>query len=69
MMNELFKEPIGLGVVVVYMDDILIFTEMVEEHCRVVRHVLEILAENNLFLKPEKCQQLGTCGRKLLQYK
>ena len=36
------------------MDNILIFTETFEEHHRVVRHVLEILVENNLFLKPEK---------------
>ena len=54
-MNELFKELIDQGVVIVYMDDILIFTETLEEHRRVVRRVLEILAENNLFLKPEKC--------------
>src|ERR1700754_3694151 len=55
MMNELFKELIDQHVVVVYMDDILIFTATLEEHRRVVRRVLEILAENNLFLKPEKC--------------
>jgi len=55
MMNELFKELIDQQVVVVYMDDILIFTATLEEHRRVVRRVLEILAENNLFLKPEKC--------------
>ena len=55
MMNEIFKGLIDEGVVVVYMDDILIFTATLEEHRRVVRRVLEILAENNLFLKPEKC--------------
>jgi hypothetical protein len=37
------------------MDDILIFTATLEEHRRVVCRVLEILAENNLFLKLEKC--------------
>ena len=55
MMNALFKELIDEGVVVVYMDDILVFTATLEEHRRVVRRVLEILSENNLFLKPEKC--------------
>ena len=55
MMNELFKELIDQGVMVVYMDDILISTETFEDHCRVVGCVLEILAENNLFLKPVKC--------------
>jgi hypothetical protein len=37
------------------MDNILIFTETLEEHHRVVHCVLEILAENNLSLNPEKC--------------
>jgi len=55
MMNELFKELVDEGAVVVYIDDILIFTATLEEHRRVVRRVLEVLAENNLFLKPEKC--------------
>src|ERR1700748_2984185 len=55
MMNELFKELIDQGVVGVYMDDILVFTETLEEHRSVLWHVLEILADNNLFLKPEKC--------------
>ena len=33
MMNDLFKGLIDEGVVVVFMDDILIFTESLEEHC------------------------------------
>jgi len=55
MMNDIFKQLIDEGVVVVYMDDILTFTETLEEHRRVVQCVLEILKQNNLFLKPEKC--------------
>ena len=68
MMNELFKELIDQHVVVVYMDDILIFTTTLEEHRRVMCRVLEILAENNLFLKLEKCVfkalevVFGVCG-------
>ena len=54
-MNDIFKELIDEGVVVVFMDDILIFTESLEEHCKIVQRVLEILRTNNLFLKPEKC--------------
>ena len=61
MMNDIFKELIDEGVVVVYMDDILIFTESLEEHRKIVQRVLEILRRNNLYLKPEKClfKQLG----------
>jgi len=41
---------------VVYLDDILIFTETLEEHWRVTWRVMELLQKNNLFLKPEKCE-------------
>jgi len=40
--------------VVVYLDDILIFTKMEEEHTQVVRWMLQVLKENKLFLHPEK---------------
>ena len=43
------------GVVVVYMDDILIFTESLEQHHETVQNALEILCTNHLYLKPEKC--------------
>ena len=44
------------GVVVVYLDDILIFTETIEQHCEVTQRVLKLLEENKLFLKPDKCE-------------
>ncbi len=56
MMNELFRELITEGKVVVYIDDILIFTETMEEQIEVVRRVLQILRDNHLYLKPEKCK-------------
>ena len=55
MMNDLFWQLIEEGVVAVYMDDILIFTRTLEEHRRVVSQVLQILKDNKLYLKPEKC--------------
>jgi len=39
---------------VMYLDNILIFTRMVEEYAQAVQKVLEILAEHKLFLHPEK---------------
>lgn len=38
-----------------YMDDILIFTESLKEHRQVMRKVLQILRDNHLYLKAEKC--------------
>ena len=40
----------------VYLDDILIFTETLEQHREVTRRVLKLLEENQLFLKPDKCE-------------
>ena len=54
MMNDIFRTIIAEGIVVVYLDDILIFMKMEEEHERAVWRVLEILAEHKLFLCPEK---------------
>jgi len=56
MMDDIFDGLIMEGVVVVCLDDILIFTETLEEHWRVTRRVMELLWKNNLFLKPEKCE-------------
>ena len=56
MMNDIFRTLIAEGIVVVYLDDILIFTETEEEHEQVVRRVLEVLAEHKLFLRLEKCE-------------
>jgi len=36
MMNNIFRTLIAEGIVVVYLDDILIFTRMEEEHERAV---------------------------------
>ena len=55
MMNYLFWDLINWGVVVVYMDDILIYTKDMEEHNKVIEKVLTILKDNDLFMKPEKC--------------
>ena len=56
MMNNIFRTLIAEGIVVVYLDNILIFTRTEEEHERAVRRVLEVLAEHKLFLHPEKCE-------------
>jgi len=56
MMDNIFDDLIMEGVVVVYLDDILIFTETLEEHRRITWRVMELLRKNNLFLKPKKCK-------------
>jgi hypothetical protein len=50
-MNDLFHELISHGVVIVYMDNILIFTK----YQQITQEVLQILHDNHLYLKAEKC--------------
>ena len=54
MMDMLFCELIISGKIVIYMDDILIFTQTIEEHRSIVQQVLQILANNKLSLYPKK---------------
>ena len=55
MMNSIMRDLIDQEVVVVYIDDTLIFTKTKEEHDKIVEEVLRRLEENDLFLKLEKC--------------
>src|SRR5882672_4903000 len=56
MMNDIFQELINEGVVVIYMDDILILGgQTKEEHHAIVVWVLDILRRHRLYLKAEKC--------------
>jgi len=55
MMNDIFWDLISAGHVIVYMDDILIFTDDITTHRLITRQVLQILLDNNLSLKLEKC--------------
>ena len=56
MMDGIFEDLISEGVVVVYLDDILIFTKTLDEHWKVVCRVMELLQKHGLSLKQEKCE-------------
>ncbi len=56
MINNIFKDLIAEGSVIIYLDDILIMSKTKEEHRRLIRRVLEILKKNKLFLKAKKCE-------------
>ena len=54
-MNKILRDIINKGKVVVFVDDMLVETEMEEGHDEVVEEVLRRLEENDLYIKPEKC--------------
>ncbi|GKV49230.1 hypothetical protein SLEP1_g55993 [Rubroshorea leprosula] len=41
--------------VVVYLDDIVVYSETLEEHVQHLRQVFQVLRENELYVKQEKC--------------
>jgi RNase H-like domain found in reverse transcriptase len=56
-MDTIFREEVASGDVIIYMDNILIATTgSIIQHYNKVAQILKKLQDNNLFLKPEKCQ-------------
>ncbi|KAH9678962.1 Endonuclease [Citrus sinensis] len=55
--------------VVVYLDDIVVYSTTLEEHAQHLRQVLQVLRDNELFLKLEKCsftqQEVEFLGHKI----
>ena len=55
MMNEIIRDMIDLGVVI-YLDDILIYSENLQDHIALVKRVQERLEEHQLAIVPDKCE-------------
>jgi len=56
MMDHIFKDEIHHKWVIVYMDNILIFSKTKEDLKRITKIVLKKLCDNDLYLKPAKCE-------------
>jgi Reverse transcriptase (RNA-dependent DNA polymerase) len=56
MMDSIFSDMIEGCMVIVYMDDILIFANNQEDLWKHTKMVLQQLWEHDLFLKPNKCE-------------
>ena len=55
MMNKILRDMINEGKVAVFIDDVLVGTEIEEGHNKIVEEVLKRLEENDLNIKLEKC--------------
>ena len=54
-MNDLLRDLVVEEKVAVFIDNVMVVTEMKEGHDEIVEEVLKRLEENDLFVKPEKC--------------
>ncbi len=59
LMNKVLRQYIG-KFVQVYLDDVIIYLNNLNEHKRHIKAVLEKIREANLKLKPSKCQWFQT---------
>jgi hypothetical protein len=56
MMNKIFQDLVTEDVISVYLDDIVIFTNSLEEHRQITCLVLDHMHEHKIYLRPEKCE-------------
>jgi len=56
MMNEILWNLINTREIVSFINHVIVRTEKEEEHNEIVEEVVKRLAENNLYVKPEKCE-------------
>jgi len=49
MMNDIFQDLIAKEIIIVYLDNILIFTWILEDYYKVVYKILKVLAKHKLF--------------------
>ena len=56
MMNELLRDLINTGKVVVFIDNVIVRTDNEEGHDELVAEIVRRLEENNLYMKLEKCK-------------
>ena len=56
MMNELLRDLINIGKIAVFINDMIVETEIEEGHDELVAEVIRRLEENDLYVKLEKCK-------------
>ena len=58
MMNDIFKDELRHQkcYLIIYMDDLLIFAETIKELRKQTKEILQKMCNNDLYLKPEKCE-------------
>jgi len=55
MMNNMLRDLVVEEKVAMFIDNVMVVTEIEEEHDEIVEEVLRRLEENDLFVKPKQC--------------
>ena len=56
MIDDIFEDLIKEGIVIIYMDDMFLSAKTKEQLRENTKRVLQWLMENDLYLKPKKCE-------------
>ena len=56
IMNKILRNLINTGKIVSFIGDVIVGTKTEEEHDEIVEEMVRRLAENDLYVKPEKCK-------------
>ena len=56
IINELLRDFINMGKVVVFINNVIVETKNEERHNELVAEVIRRLEENDLYMKQEKCK-------------
>lgn len=59
--NKVFADLVKQGKVIIYLDDIMIATERIEEHLEILEEVMKRIVNNKLELRLDKCEFLQSC--------
>jgi len=58
--TQMEKVMEGIAGVIVYLDDIMVFSNSIEEHIKILEQVFDRMKENGLYFHPDKCKFLRT---------
>ena len=56
IINEFLKDLINMGKMGSFINDVIVGTESKERHDKLVEEILRRIEENNLYIKPKKCE-------------
>ena len=59
LMTTIFHDVIGIFVYA-YLDDLFVFSNMLEDHEKHLEYIFQTLQKNHLFLEKEKCDLYST---------